>query len=263
MDIQNIQNQAIELVTEVAEFIRKEAKGFQLDKVEKKGFNDLVSYVDKQAEEKLVAGLSKILPEAGFIAEEGTSDKKGELYNWVIDPVDGTTNFVHGLPIYSISVALQKQEKTIAGIVYEINRTECFHAIEGGKAFMNEKEIAVSPDITLADSLIATGFPYYDFDKMDAYLALLKDFMQSSHGLRRLGSAAVDLAYVACGRFEGFFEYNLNSYDVAAGAFIVQQAGGKVSTFTGTDNYDFGREIVAASPRVHEEMLNYIQKRWE
>jgi myo-inositol-1(or 4)-monophosphatase len=128
---------------------------------------------------------------------------------------------------------------------------------------MNEKEISVSPDVTLADSLIATGFPYYDFDKMDAYLALLKDFMHNSHGLRRLGSAAVDLAYVACGRFEGFFEYNLNSYDVAAGAFIVQQAGGKVSTFTGTSNYDFGREIVAASPKVHQEMLAYIQKRWE
>ncbi len=263
MDLQSVQNQAIHLVTEVGDFVRKEALNFKLDKVEKKGFNDLVSYVDKQAEQKLVEGLAKILPEAGFIAEEGTSTKKGEHFNWVIDPIDGTTNFVHGLPIYSISVALQKDQKTIAGIVYEINRAECFHAIEGGKAFMNEQAISVAPDITLADSLIATGFPYYDFDKMDAYLALLKDFMQSSHGLRRMGSAAVDLAYVACGRFEGFFEYNLNSYDVAGGAFIVQQAGGTVSTFQGTDDFVFGREILAASPKVHQEMLQYIQKRWK
>ncbi|MBK6265542.1 inositol monophosphatase [Marivirga sp. S37H4] len=263
MDLAIVQTEAIELVKEVGAFIRKEAEGFQLDKVEKKGFNDLVSYVDKQAEIKLVEGLSKILPEAGFIAEEGTSDKTGEEYNWIIDPVDGTTNFVHGLPIYSISVALQKNETTIAGIVYEINRDECFHAIEGEKGYLNHHPIHVSKNIVLAESLIATGFPYYDFDKMSVYFTILQDLMQNSHGIRRLGSAAVDLAYVACGRFEGFFEYNLNSWDVAAGAFIVQQAGGKVSTFSGGNDFNFGREIIAASPKVHEEMLHSIQKRWK
>lgn len=263
MELTKVQKQAIALVKDAGEFIRKEATKFSVDSIEKKGFNDLVSYVDKQAEIMLVEGLANILPEAGFIAEEGTSDKVGERYNWVIDPVDGTTNFVHGLPVYSVSVALQENKKTIAGIVYEINRDECFHAIKGEEAYMNDEVIQVSRNVTLAESLLATGFPYYDFDKMEAYFAILKDLMQNSHGLRRLGSAAVDLAYVACGRFEGFFEYNLNAWDVAAGAFIVQQAGGKVSTFSGSSDFDFGREIIAGSPKVQEEMLSYIQNRWK
>ncbi|GAA5033607.1 inositol monophosphatase [Marivirga lumbricoides] len=263
MELNKIQEQAISLVKEAGNFIRKEALKFSLDKVEKKGFNDLVSYVDKQAEIMLVEGLANILPEAGFIAEEGTSDKKGEKYNWIIDPVDGTTNFVHGLPVYSVSVALQENDETIAGIVYEINRDECFHAIKGGEAFMNDEIIQVTQNTELSESLLATGFPYYDFDKMESYFAILKDLMQNSHGLRRLGSAAVDLAYVACGRFEGFFEYNLNAWDVAGGAFIVQQAGGKVSTFSGSSDFNFGREIVAGSPKVQQEMLSYIQKRWD
>lgn len=262
MELNKVQKQAIALVKDAGEFIRKEATKFNVDKVEKKGFNDLVSYVDKQAEIMLVEGLANILPEAGFIAEEGTSDKVGERYNWVIDPVDGTTNFVHGLPVYSVSVALQENKETIAGIVYEINRDECFHAIKGEEAYMNDEVIQVNQNVELSESLLATGFPYYDFDKMEAYFAILKDLMQNSHSLRRLGSAAVDLAYVACGRFEGFFEYNLNAWDVAAGAFIVQQAGGKVSTFSGSSDFDFGREIIAGSPKVQEEMLSYIQKRW-
>lgn len=260
--LKDIQQKAIALVKETGAFIREESKGFSQNKVEHKGFNDLVSYVDKQAEQQLVEGLSEILPEAGFVAEEGTSTKKGDVYNWIVDPLDGTTNFIHGLPVYSVSVALEKNDKIIAGIVYEINRDECFHAMEGEKAYLNENIIGVSKDIKLSNSLIATGFPYYDFDKMDSYLSILKDLMQSSHGLRRMGSAAVDLAYVACGRFEGFFEYNLNAWDVAAGAFIVQQAGGKVSTFFDGNDYIYGREILAASLIVHQELLTVIEKKW-
>ncbi|MFQ3214999.1 MAG: myo-inositol-1(or 4)-monophosphatase [Marivirga sp.] len=260
--LEEVQQRAIELIKVTGAFIREEAKYFSQSQVEHKGFNDLVSYVDKQAELKLVEGLLKILPEAGFIAEEGTSKKVGEEFNWIVDPLDGTTNFIHGLPIYSVSVALQQNDKIIAGVVYEINRDECFHAIKGKPAYLNNQEITVSKDINLAASLVATGFPYYDFDKMDAYLSILKELMQSSHGLRRMGSAAVDLAYVACGRFEGFFEYNLNAWDVAAGAFIVQQAGGTVSTFTNKHNYIYGREILAATPVVHQEILTIISEKW-
>jgi len=249
------------LVLEVGEFIRKESDNFSRSDIEHKGFNDLVSYVDKTAEKLLVEGCSKILPKAGFIAEEGTSSKKGDQYNWIIDPLDGTTNFTHGLPVYAISIALADGDDIILGIVYEINRDECFYAIQGEKSFMNEKEIAVSPVNTIKSGLLATGFPYYDFDEMQKYLAILNEFMQNTHGLRRMGSAAVDLAYVACGRFEGFFEYNLNAWDVAAGAFIVQQAGGKVSDFKGENNYIFGREILAAGSS-HHEMLDVIQKHW-
>lgn len=262
-DLNQIQKEAISLIKDTGAFIREEAKAFSQSKVEHKGFNDLVSYVDKEAEKKLITGLLKIIPESGFIAEEGTSTKTGEVYNWIVDPLDGTTNFIHGLPVYSVSVALQKNEEIIAGVVYEINRDECFHAILGGSAFMNDEEIHVSQDVELSNSLIATGFPYYDFEKMDAYLSILKELMQNSHGLRRMGSAAVDLAYVACGRFEGFFEYNLNAWDVAAGAFIVHRAGGNVSTFSNENNYIYGREILAASPVVHQEILHIINAKWK
>lgn len=260
-DLNTILTNTKTLVLDVGDFIRKESANFSKSDIEHKGFNDLVSYVDKEAEKKLVEGCGKILPKAGFIAEEGTSDKTGDVFNWVIDPLDGTTNFTHGLPIYSISLALMQNDKVVLGIVYEICRDECFYAVEGKQAFMNEKPISVSSVDKLSGSLLATGFPYYEFEKMQKYLSILNDFMQKTHGLRRMGSAAVDLVYVACGRFEGFFEYNLNAWDVAAGAFIVQQAGGKVSDFKNGDDYIFGREIVASS-HIHNEMLEVIQKHW-
>jgi len=261
--MQQIVEQVIQLTKDVGTYITKEAQQFDRSRIEHKGINDLVSYVDKQAEEKLVEGLRKIVPEAGFIAEEGTSVQRGEVYNWVIDPLDGTTNFIHGLPIFSISIALLQQGEVVLGVVYEPNRDECFYAVKGQKAYCNEKLINVSNCGSINQSLLATGFPYYNFDDMEKYLLILKSFMQNSHGLRRMGSAAVDLAYVACGRFEGFFEYNLNAWDVAAGAFIVQQAGGMVSDFKGDKNYIFGREIVASTKNIHHEMLQTIQKYWE
>ncbi len=261
MDLNKILEDVKSLTKEVAGFIQEEASSFDTGKIEYKGFNDLVSYVDKESEKKLIKGLSEILPEAGFIAEEGTSDKKGIRYQWIIDPLDGTTNFTHGLPVFAISIALLRDNDVILGVVHEINRDEVFYAIEHGAAYCNDKVISVSVADSLGTSLLATGFPYYNFDKMSKYLVILDDFMQKTHGLRRMGSAAVDLVYVACGRFEGFFEYNLNAWDVAAGAFIVQQAGGRVSDFSGGPNYLFGREIVA-SGKIHDAMLDTIQSKW-
>ncbi|MDH5366628.1 MAG: inositol monophosphatase [Cyclobacteriaceae bacterium] len=257
----NLLNQVVSLSKEVGEFIRQESLVFDTSKIQKKGFNDLVSYVDKEAEQQLVKGLKALLPKAGFIAEEGTSNHQEEEYNWIVDPLDGTTNFTHGLPVYAISIALMKKQEIVLGVVFEINRQECFYSLKGEKAFCNEQEIKISQISKLEDSLLATGFPYYNFDEMDKYLKILNQFMQTTHGLRRMGSAAVDLAYVACGRFEGFFEYNLNSWDVAAGAFIVQQAGGIVTDFSGGNNFVFGRQIVAASA-IHQQMINSIQKYW-
>jgi len=262
MDLEYILQNVRKVTAEVAVFIKTEADSFDINKIEYKGMNDLVSYVDKESEKKLIGSLEEILPEAGFIAEEGTSNRVGEEYQWIIDPLDGTTNFTHGLPIFAISIALMKGEEIVLGVVHEINRDEVFYSIQGGKAYCNEIEICVSKIDDLAGSLLATGFPYYNFEKMSNYLSVINDFMQATHGLRRMGSAAVDLVYVACGRFEGFFEYNLNAWDVAAGAFIVQQAGGKVSDFLGEDKYLFGRQIVA-SGRVHKEMLKVIQKNWD
>lgn len=251
-----------EIAKEVGSFIRKERQHFDVNKVEHKGFNDLVSYVDKEAEKKIVLALSKLLPEAGFITEEGTNTTKAERYNWVIDPLDGTTNFIHGVPFFAVSIALMEYDEVILGVVYEVNRHECFYAKKGGGAFCNDTKIKVSAAPDLSASLIATGFPYYNFELIDKYLAALKSMMQKTHGLRRFGSAATDLCYVAAGRIEGFFEYNLNSYDVAAGALIVQEAGGIVTDFSGGDNFVFGREIIASNRNIHDDFAEELQSVW-
>ncbi|WKN45713.1 inositol monophosphatase family protein [Tunicatimonas pelagia] len=262
MDIQQVLSQTLTTVKEVGRFIWEENQKFSLSEIEYKGKNDLVSYVDKEAEKRLVAQLSKILPEAGFITEEGTADVgKADRYNWVIDPVDGTTNYVHNLPFYSISIGLMEGDEVILGVIYEPNRDEMFYATKNGKACLNKQEIQVSPVETLEESLLATGFPYSKFREMPAYIDVVQDLMQQTHGLRRMGSAALDLAYVACGRFEGFFEYNLKPWDVAAGTLIVQQAGGSVTTFTGTDNYIFGGELVAGCA-IRSDLMEVIKKHW-
>jgi myo-inositol-1(or 4)-monophosphatase len=261
IDIVNIINPVKQLAVEVGNYIALEASRFDHKKVELKGLNDLVSYVDKTAEKELVSGLSSILPQAGFIAEEGTASNKNEEYQWIVDPLDGTTNFTHGLPVFSISIALMRAGEVVMGVVYEINRQEMFEAVRGLGARLNDQGIAVSNRTSLADSLLATGFPYWDFKEMRSYLAILDEFMKNTHGLRRMGSAAVDLAYVACGRFEGFFEYNLNAWDVAAGSLIVEEAGGKVSDFSGGNNFIFGREIIAAG-QPYSEMQKVITKHW-
>ncbi|MCA6408328.1 MAG: inositol monophosphatase, partial [Cytophagales bacterium] len=214
-----------------------------------------------EAELRLVKRLTEIIPGAGFIAEEGTDSEGTNEYKWIIDPLDGTTNFLHGLPIFAISIGLTRKEQTILGVVYEVSHKECFHAVEGGKAYCNEKEIHVSRVQSLNESLLATGFPYYHTEKKENYLEIIRIFLEQTHGIRRLGSAAIDLAYVACGRMEGFFEYNLKPWDVAGGAFILQQAGGKVTDFSGGNNFLFGGELCAAGG-VHEEMLKVIQDKW-
>ena len=256
-----LKKEVISLSKEIGRFLLREFHQFNRSNIEFKGFNDLVSYVDKESEKKIVDRLQQLLPEAGFITEEGTIDKKSDALNWVIDPLDGTTNFMHQLPVYGVSLALMEREQVKLGVIYDPNRDECFHAVAGGKAFCNEEMIKVSPVLTLAESLISTGFPYFDFEKLRKYMGMFTDFMQKTHGLRRMGSAAIDLSYVACGRFEGFFEYNINSWDVAAGALIVQEAGGTVTDFSGGDDYIFGREIIAASG-VHQEMLPIIKETW-
>ena len=262
MNLNEIVQQTLAITRETGHFMLEEAQKFSLSAIEYKGRNDLVSYVDKEAEKMLVAELSRIVPEAGFITEEGTAKVgKAERYNWIIDPVDGTTNYVHGLPVYSTSVALMDGDEVVLGVINDPSRNECFHTIRGGKAYLNDTIISVSPVTDLAQSLLATGFPYSKFKNMPVYLEIVQDLMQHTHGLRRMGSAAIDLAYVACGRFEGFFEYNLKPWDVAAGVLLVQQAGGTVTTFSGTDNYVFGGELVSGGA-IQPAFLERIQGHW-
>lgn len=248
------------VIAATAMFIREQLGQVKAGAIEEKSLNSLVSYVDKTAEEQLVAGLGKLLPAATFLTEEETVEQTEGHFRWIIDPLDGTTNFLHQLPHFSISVALQEEGKTIIGIVYEVNRQECFYAWKNGGAFLNEKPIHTRGITNFADSLIATGFPYYDYSRQEKFLQILAHFMQHTRGIRRFGSAALDLAYVACGRFDLFFEYSLNAWDVAAGAFLVQEAGGTVSDFSGTTNYLFGQEILATAPGLYTEGLQIIQK---
>jgi len=231
MNLQNLCAETKKIIKETGSYILTEAEQFNSEAVESKGLHDFVSFVDKNAEKQLVDGLKQLVPEAGFIAEEQTETYRAEQYNWVIDPLDGTTNFIHGLMPYAISVALMEKEEVVLGVIYEISRNEMFYAWKGSKAYLNDMEISVSKANKVSDSLIATGFPYYDYDRLPQFMKTLDFFMRNSHGLRRLGSAATDLAYVACGRFDAFYEYSLSPWDVAAGALIVQQAGGKVSDF--------------------------------
>lgn len=264
MDLQAIKEEVVVLCEHVGGFIREEAENFDLSRIEQKtAFNNLVSYVDKEAEKRLVTALKKILPQAGFITEEGTVEQSYDTeYNWIVDPLDGTTNFMHGLPIFAISVGLSRNQVPVLGVIFHVIRKESFHAIEGGPAYCNQKIITVSAVPTLSESLLATGFPYHLSSRKDPYLDIIKDLLEKSHGIRRLGSAAIDLAYVAAGRLEGFFEYNLNPWDIAAGMLIVKQAGGAVTDFSGGNNVLFGKELCASNGQIQTEMLSVIQQRW-
>lgn len=260
MDYELLCAKVVSITRLTGNFIRKEAMSFDAKLIEYKGLNDMVSYVDKHAEKQLVRNLKKLLPDAGFITEEDTENIYDKTFTWIIDPLDGTTNFIHGIPTYSVSVALYENQQPVIGVVYEINRGEMFYTYKGGPAFLNNKQIKVSAASNLSQSLLATGFPYYQFDKQPQYLQLFTEMMQKCHGLRRIGSAAVDLAYVACGRFDAYFEYNLNAYDIAAGAFLVQQAGGQVMNFSGGEEFIEKREILATNGLIGAEILNSIKK---
>jgi myo-inositol-1(or 4)-monophosphatase len=259
IELNNMIREVCDIAKETGIFIRNESGRILRSDVETKSLNSFVTYVDKSAEQLIVKELQALLPQAGFIVEENTIDKHGELYNWVVDPLDGTTNFIHGIPVFSVSIALMHQQEVVLGVVYEINNDECFHAVRTQGAFLNGQPIKVSEAAATRHSLLATGFPYYNYDRLDSFMHLFSWCMANTRGLRRLGSAAVDLAYVACGRFEGFFEYGLNAWDVAAGCLIVQEAGGQVSDFRGGNNYIFGSELVATNKKIHKEFLTQVR----
>ncbi len=247
-----------EICRETGQFILSQRRQVTSNQVEIKALNSLVSYVDQEAERRLVEGLSSIFPEAGFITEEETTSQERKEWNWIIDPLDGTTNFLFDLPIFAISVALYQEDRPQLAVVYELGQDEMFTAFAGGGAYCNGRSIKVSPESDLSKTLIATGFPYYDFDRLKEFNELLAYFYTHTRGVRRLGSAATDLAYVAAGRFNGFFEYGLSPWDVAAGILLVQEAGGKVSNFKGGSDALFSGEINASSMEIHKEFAEVI-----
>lgn len=260
MEYREICFSAIEIVKEAAAYVRERHERRDGLAIEEKGRQNFVTEVDKEAEKILVAGLSKLLPEAGFIAEEGTSNKRGDRYNWVVDPVDGTTNFIHGVFPFAISVGLTEDGVVVAGIIYEFGLDELFYAWKDGGAWLNGAAIRVSQVPVIGESLIATGFPYTNFKYLEQFMQSMDHFMKNSHGLRRLGSAATDIAYVACGRYDGFYEYGLHPWDIAAGMLLVREAGGAISDFAGDPDPLFAEHIICSNSKVFKEFQSVLQK---
>jgi myo-inositol-1(or 4)-monophosphatase len=225
--------------------------------ITKKSHADFVSEVDRAAEQTIIQTLLDAYPDHAILAEESGAHGESDFV-WIIDPLDGTTNFLHGLPQFSVSIALQHKGIITQAVIYDPTRNELFTATRGRGAFLNDKRIRVSKRIHLADSLIGTGFPYTNFDHMDAYIGILKDLMQQTSGLRRPGSAALDLAWMAAGRYDGFFETGLKAWDIAAGTLLVTEAGGMVSDLHGSDTFMATGHICAGSGEIHPKLLQVI-----
>lgn len=247
-----------ETAVETGRYILSEAEKFDSKNIEIKGRNDFVTHVDRDAEKMIIERLGKLLPGAGFLVEENTISRKGSRYTWIIDPLDGTTNFIHGVHPFAISIALMDGEEIVAGIVHEAAGRETFTSWKNGGAWLNGIRISVSETARPLQSLIATGFPYKDFSRLDPYLKCLTWFLHNTQGIRRMGSASIDLAYVACGRFEAYFEYGLNPWDVSAGTLLVREAGGIVTDFSGKSGNITGLEIIASNRSVYPEILEII-----
>ena len=225
--------------------------------VESKGLKDYVSEVDRMAENEIIRILRAAYPNHGFLAEE-TGAQAGDEYVWIIDPLDGTTNFLHGFPHFGVSIALKYKDRLEQAVVFDPSRNELFTATRDNGAQLNDRRIRVSRITDLEYALLGAGFPFRSHDHVDFWIKTLREFMLSTSGIRRPGSASLDLAYVACGRYDGFWEIGLNAWDMAAGALIVQEAGGMVTDFSGDQRYLESGNIVAGNPKIHAEMLRRI-----
>lgn len=251
---------AIKAARRAAAIINRASLELDLVQVQSKAPNDFVTEVDKAAETAIVEVLREAYPDHRILAEEsGQSAGAGQSeFQWIIDPLDGTTNFIHGLPQYAISIALARRGVVEQAVVFDPNRNELFTATKGSGAFLNDRRIRVSKRTKLQDALVGTGFPYRMFDHVDTYLAVFKELTEKTAGLRRPGSAALDLCYVGCGRYDGFWEFGLAPWDMAAGALVISEAGGLVSDLNGDPNYLRTGNIVAGTPKVFAPLLQII-----
>ena len=260
LNLETLTKNLVFICQEAAEIIKA---GAALPKnVDLKTENNLVTETDKLTELFLVDELKKLLPGCGFIAEEGTGNFVKDGLNWIIDPIDGTTNFVHGIPGYCISVALYSENMgLLSAVIQDPCRNDSYSAYKHGGAFLNGEHLPkLNPYLTLKDSLLATGFPYDDFEREEAFFTVLKEFTHQTRGLRRIGSAALDLAFVAAGKFGAFYEYGLNPWDVAAGILLVQEVGGICTDFKGKNNHLFGEEIIASNKSIYPEVQSLINQ---
>ena len=259
--MQPMLNTAIKAARRGAAIINRAS--FELDRltVTRKGHNDFVTEVDRAAEEAIIEVLHNAYPGHAILAEEsgGSDNLHDENENvWIIDPLDGTTNFIHGFPQYCVSIALQQRGQITQAVVYDPTRNDLFTASKGRGAFLNDKRIRVTKAEKIADALIGTGFPYNDMSGLDEYVQMFRIMTQASAGLRRPGAAALDLAYVACGRLDGFFEKGLKPWDVAAGSLLITEAGGIVGTFAGESDYLYKGDVLAGTPKVFAQMVQLL-----
>ena len=255
-------NMAIKAARAAGAIINRAALDIESVRVSQKQVNDYVTEVDKAAEQAIIETLLTAYPGHGILGEETGSEfgAKDSEYVWIIDPLDGTTNFIHGFPVYCVSIALAVQGRIEQAVVYDPTRNDLFTSTRGRGAFMNERRIRVSKRTQLKDSLITTGFPYRPGDNYQTYMAMMGDVMQRTSGVRRPGAAALDLAYVAAGFSDGFFESGLNIWDVAAGSLLITEAGGLVGNFTGEADFLEQRECLAGNPRVYGQLVGLLGK---
>lgn len=253
--------QLIDLCEDVAEFIRTEMEQVQQSDIETKHINSLVTYVDKNAEIKIVDFLKKLLPVAGFITEEDTITQKQEELVWVIDPLDGTTNFIYKIPHFSISIALMYKGRPILGIVYDVMLKVAYTAAKGNGTYENDRQVFVRNNENTLDAIVVTGFPYKRApEMMDKSLQMIRYCIDHCRGVRRLGSAALDLAYVASGKLDLYYENTLNVWDLAAGVLLVTEAGGLVTDYQGGKSYLNNGSIIAANPGIYKAMYPPINR---
>jgi myo-inositol-1(or 4)-monophosphatase len=246
---------AVEAARASGEIIRGYYEQEDRPEVESKGLHDFVSAVDREAEACVLSHLRRHFPDHAVMAEEGSPDEAAADHRWIVDPLDGTTNFIHSVPVFAVSIGLEDREGMLAGVVHDPMRNETFHAHRGGGAHLNGTPIHCSAPAGSHEALIATGFPFRELTRLDEYLKVFEAFVRCTAGLRRAGSAAVDLAYTACGRYDGFWELGLSRWDIAAGVLLVQEAGGRVSDLAGGDRHLDSGDIVAAGSDFHAVML--------
>ena len=250
-------NIAVKAARRAGNLIHRAADNIDHLTVTKKSHSDYVSEVDRAAEQIIIKTLLEAYPDHAILAEESGTQGESD-YVWIIDPLDGTTNFLHGFPQYAVSIGLQHKGQLTQAVVYDPTKNDLFTASRGRGAFLNDRRIRVSKRREMADALIGTGFPYTRFEHVDAYLAIFRDVMQQTAGLRRPGAASLDLAYTAAGRYDGFFETGLKPWDIAAGCLLITEAGGMVGDLQGKDGFLRSGHLCAGNPNIYEQMLKLM-----
>ena len=249
---------AVKAARRAGSIINRAAQNLDVLTVRSKSANDFVSEVDRGAEDAIIDVIRKTYPDHAVMAEESGQSGQSE-YEWIIDPLDGTTNFLHGMPHYGVSIALRHKGVLAHGVVYDPVRNELFTASRGAGAFLNDRRIRVSKRAQMTDALIGTGFPFREMADFDAYLKMLRAVMPKCAGIRRAGAASLDLAYVAAGRFDGFWEFGLSPWDIAAGALLVSEAGGLVGDAQGEPGYLESGAVIAGTPKVFMQLMQTIE----